>query len=197
MDFLFMLFICQYSVALMSCSALHFTILSDVMNDTNEPSDSLSEKGFSEREEEYHSAKRRHGRAAGKRSQKPDSCQIRLLGSICQRVRPDSSLSFVIIEKLSASLLFVFHRYLLPDDKKNTKHKTAAVKRSVNPRWNHTFTYCGLQHSDLDSVCLELTVWDKEPLASNVFLGGVRLGAGTGLSLSHFISLALSSCPLI
>ncbi|TSQ01569.1 Synaptotagmin-like protein 5 [Bagarius yarrelli] len=72
--------------------------------------------------------------------------------------------------------------YLLPDDKKSTKHKTAVVKRSVNPRWNHTFTYCGLQHSDLDSVCLELTVWDKEPLASNVFLGGVRLGAGTGLS---------------
>ncbi|XP_026886863.2 synaptotagmin-like protein 5 isoform X2 [Electrophorus electricus] len=72
--------------------------------------------------------------------------------------------------------------YLLPDDKKSTKHKTAVVRRSVNPRWNHTFTYCGLQHSDLDSVCLELTVWDKEPLASNVFLGGVRLGAGTGLS---------------
>ncbi|RXN28987.1 synaptotagmin 5 isoform X1 [Labeo rohita] len=72
--------------------------------------------------------------------------------------------------------------YLLPDDKKSTKHKTAVVKRTVNPRWNHTFTYCGLQHSDLDSVCLELTVWDREPLASNVFLGGVRLGAGTGLS---------------
>ncbi|KAF7709255.1 hypothetical protein HF521_016105 [Silurus meridionalis] len=72
--------------------------------------------------------------------------------------------------------------YLLPDDKKSTKHKTAVVKRSVNPRWNHTFTYCGLQDSDLDSVCLELTVWDKEPLASNVFLGGLRLGAGTGFS---------------
>ncbi|KAL1267773.1 hypothetical protein QQF64_033136, partial [Cirrhinus molitorella] len=69
--------------------------------------------------------------------------------------------------------------YLLPDDKKSTKHKTAVVKRTVNPRWNHTFTYCGLQHSDLDSVCLELTVWDREPLVSNVFLGGVRLGAGT------------------
>ncbi|XP_059418042.1 synaptotagmin-like protein 5 isoform X2 [Carassius carassius] len=72
--------------------------------------------------------------------------------------------------------------YLLPDDKKSTKHKTAVVKRTVNPRWNHTFTYCGLQHSDLDSVCLELTVWDREPFASNVFLGGLRLGAGTGLS---------------
>lgn len=72
--------------------------------------------------------------------------------------------------------------YLLPDDKKSTKHKTAVMKRTVNPRWNHTFTYCGLQNGDLDSVSLELTVWDREPFASNVFLGGVRLGAGTGLS---------------
>ena len=51
----------------------------------------------------------------------------------------------------------------------------------MNPQWNHTFTYCGLQAGDLNNVCLELTVWDKEALASNVFLGGVRLGAGTGV----------------
>ncbi|KAG7253388.1 hypothetical protein CRUP_022667, partial [Coryphaenoides rupestris] len=69
--------------------------------------------------------------------------------------------------------------YLLPDSNKSTKHKTAVERRTVNPRWNHTFTYCGLQPGDLDNVCLELTVWDKEALASNVFLGGVRLGAGT------------------
>ena len=54
-------------------------------------------------------------------------------------------------------------------------------RRTVNPQWNHTFTYCGLQPGDLNNVCLELTVWDKEALASNVFLGGVRLGAGTGV----------------
>ncbi|KAJ8255953.1 hypothetical protein COCON_G00198170 [Conger conger] len=72
--------------------------------------------------------------------------------------------------------------YLLPDNNKSTKHKTAVVRKSVNPQWNHTFTYCGLQLGDLDSVCLELTVWDKESLSSNVFLGGVRLGAGTGQS---------------
>ncbi|XP_077472772.1 synaptotagmin-like protein 5 isoform X2 [Stigmatopora argus] len=75
--------------------------------------------------------------------------------------------------------------YLLPDSRKSTKHKTAAERRTVNPRWNHTFTYCGLQPGDLDNVCLELTVWDKEPLASNVFLGGVRLGAGEGKSYGN------------
>ncbi|CAL8323097.1 unnamed protein product [Merluccius merluccius] len=75
--------------------------------------------------------------------------------------------------------------YLLPDSNKSTKHKTAVERRTVNPRWNHTFTYCGLQPGDLDNVCLELTVWDKEALASNVFLGGVRLGAGTGNSYGN------------
>lgn len=72
--------------------------------------------------------------------------------------------------------------YLLPDSNKSTKHKTEVVRGTVNPHWNHTFTYCGLQSGDLNNVCLELTVWDKEALASNVFLGGVRLGAGTGKS---------------
>lgn len=72
--------------------------------------------------------------------------------------------------------------YLLPDSTKSTKHKTEVVRGTVNPVWNHTFTYCGLQPGDLNNVCLELTVWDKEALASNVFLGGVRLGAGTGKS---------------
>lgn len=75
--------------------------------------------------------------------------------------------------------------YLLPDNSKSTKHKTAVERRTVNPQWNHTFTYCGLQPGDLNNVCLELTVWDKEGLASNVFLGGVRLGAGTGHSYGN------------
>ncbi|XP_029314829.1 synaptotagmin-like protein 5 isoform X3 [Cottoperca gobio] len=75
--------------------------------------------------------------------------------------------------------------YLLPDTNKSTKHKTVVERRSVNPQWNHTFTYCGLQPGDLNNVCLELTVWDKEALASNVFLGGLRLGAGTGKSYGN------------
>uniref|UniRef100_UPI0037E795AF synaptotagmin-like protein 5 n=1 Tax=Semicossyphus pulcher TaxID=241346 RepID=UPI0037E795AF len=75
--------------------------------------------------------------------------------------------------------------YLLPDNNKSTKHKTAVDRRTVNPQWNHTFTYCGLQPGDLNNVCLELTVWDKEALASNVFLGGVRLGAGSGKSYGN------------
>ncbi|KAJ1118925.1 hypothetical protein NDU88_007112 [Pleurodeles waltl] len=72
--------------------------------------------------------------------------------------------------------------YLLPNNNKASKHKTPVVKKSVNPQWNHTFIYSSLQQSDLLNVCLELTVWDKESLSSNIFLGGLRLSMGTGVS---------------
>ncbi|XP_052597446.1 synaptotagmin-like protein 5 isoform X1 [Peromyscus californicus insignis] len=72
--------------------------------------------------------------------------------------------------------------YLLPDDNKATKHKTAVVKKSVNPQWNHTFIFSGLYPQDIKNVCLELTIWDKEAFSSNIFLGGVRLNSGSGFS---------------
>ncbi|KFV03606.1 Synaptotagmin-like 5, partial [Pterocles gutturalis] len=72
--------------------------------------------------------------------------------------------------------------YLLPDDSKATKHKTPVIKKSVNPQWNHTFAFSGLNAKDICNVCLELTVWDKESLSSNIFLGGVRLSTGNGVS---------------
>ncbi|NXR37139.1 SYTL5 protein, partial [Zosterops hypoxanthus] len=72
--------------------------------------------------------------------------------------------------------------YLLPDDSKATKHKTPIVKKSVNPQWNHIFAFSGLNSRDIQNVCLELTVWDKESLSSNIFLGGVRLSTGNGVS---------------
>ncbi|XP_064282524.1 synaptotagmin-like protein 4 [Passer domesticus] len=72
--------------------------------------------------------------------------------------------------------------YLLPHKNKASKRKTPVVKKTLNPHYNHTFVYSGLQAEELQHVCLELTVWDREPLSSNDFLGGVRLGVGTGTS---------------
>ncbi|XP_039578455.1 synaptotagmin-like protein 4 [Passer montanus] len=72
--------------------------------------------------------------------------------------------------------------YLLPHKNKASKRKTPVVKKTLNPHYNHTFVYNGLQAEELQHVCLELTVWDREPLSSNDFLGGVRLGVGTGTS---------------
>ncbi|XP_048400471.1 synaptotagmin-like protein 4 [Stegostoma tigrinum] len=72
--------------------------------------------------------------------------------------------------------------YLLPFRTKTSKRKTPVVKKTLNPHYNHTFVYSGIKLEDLQHVCLELTIWDREPLSSNDFLGGVRLGAGNGIS---------------
>ncbi|XP_029850619.3 uncharacterized protein LOC8038847 isoform X3 [Ixodes scapularis] len=70
--------------------------------------------------------------------------------------------------------------YLLPDRTKGSKQKTPVVKKSCNPKWNHTFVYPDVSLEELKDRCLELTVWDYDKITSNDFLGGVRLGLGTG-----------------
>ncbi|XP_072482001.1 synaptotagmin-like protein 4 isoform X4 [Notamacropus eugenii] len=77
--------------------------------------------------------------------------------------------------------------YLLPMRNKASKRKTPVMKKSLNPHYNHTFVYSGVKLEDLQHVCLELTVWDREPLASNDFLGGIRLGVGTGISNGEMV----------
>ncbi|XP_030620741.1 synaptotagmin-like protein 4 [Chanos chanos] len=71
--------------------------------------------------------------------------------------------------------------YLLPaKNSKTAKRKTPVVKKTLNPQYNHTFVYKDLTLEQLKSMCLELTVWDKEAMSSNDFLGGVRLSSGAG-----------------
>lgn len=60
------------------------------------------------------------------------------------------------------------------------KRKTPVAKKSLNPNYNHTFVYSGLTLEQLRGMCLELTVWDREHMLSNEFLGGVRLSCGKG-----------------
>ncbi|XP_063169409.1 synaptotagmin-like protein 4 isoform X2 [Candoia aspera] len=72
--------------------------------------------------------------------------------------------------------------YLLPLRNRTTKRKTPVVKKSLNPHYNHTLVYNNVFAEELSHICLELTVWDREPLSSNDFLGGVRLGIGNGMS---------------
>ncbi|XP_023653626.1 synaptotagmin-like protein 4 [Paramormyrops kingsleyae] len=70
--------------------------------------------------------------------------------------------------------------YLLPDKTKATKRKTPVVKKTLNPHYDHTFVYKGLSLEQLQGMCLELTVWDREAMSSNDFLGGVLLSSGPG-----------------
>uniref|UniRef100_A0A668S1Y7 Synaptotagmin-like protein 4 n=1 Tax=Oreochromis aureus TaxID=47969 RepID=A0A668S1Y7_OREAU len=70
--------------------------------------------------------------------------------------------------------------YLFPTKAKNSKRKTPVMKKNLNPHYNETFVYKELTLEQLKEMCLELTVWDKESLHSNEFLGGVRLSSGEG-----------------
>lgn len=75
-------------------------------------------------------------------------------------------------------------RYLLPSkSKSSSKKKTPVVKKTKSPNYNHTFVYNNLSLEQLKDMCLELTVWDRETLSSNDFLGGVRLSLGAGKSI--------------
>lgn len=75
--------------------------------------------------------------------------------------------------------------YLLPDKGRSSKQKTPVSRRSCSPAWNHTFVYHGVSITDLPERSLELTIWDHDRLASNEFLGGIRLNLGTGNTLPN------------
>lgn len=70
--------------------------------------------------------------------------------------------------------------YLFPTKGKSTKRKTQVVRKNLNPHFDHTFVYKDVSLEQLREMCLELTVWDREAISSNEFLGGVRLSSGKG-----------------
>ncbi|XP_074256334.1 synaptotagmin-like protein 2 isoform X9 [Saimiri boliviensis] len=70
---------------------------------------------------------------------------------------------------------------ILPDTSRKSRQKTRAVGKTTNPVFNHTMVYDGFRPEDLTEACVELTVWDHYKL-TNQFLGGLRIGFGTGRS---------------
>ncbi|XP_023260602.1 synaptotagmin-like protein 2 isoform X2 [Seriola lalandi dorsalis] len=70
---------------------------------------------------------------------------------------------------------------VLPDTSWKSRQKTRVVKRTANPMFNHTMVYDGFRTEDLREACVEITVWDHERLSSH-YIGGLRLGLGTGKS---------------
>ncbi|XP_073473952.1 synaptotagmin-like protein 2 [Aquarana catesbeiana] len=70
---------------------------------------------------------------------------------------------------------------VLPDTSRKSWQRTRTVDKTPNPYFNHTMVYDGFKEEDLREACVELTVWDHNRL-SNHFLGGLRIGLGTGKS---------------
>ncbi|XP_076969507.1 synaptotagmin-like protein 2 isoform X19 [Tamandua tetradactyla] len=70
---------------------------------------------------------------------------------------------------------------ILPDTSRKSRQKTRAVGKTTNPVFNHTMVYDGFRPEDMTEACVELTVWDHYKL-TNQFIGGLRIGFGTGKS---------------
>ncbi|XP_057604651.1 synaptotagmin-like protein 2 isoform X3 [Hippopotamus amphibius kiboko] len=70
---------------------------------------------------------------------------------------------------------------ILPDTSRKSRQRTRAVGKTTNPVFNHTMVYDGFRPEDLTEACVELTVWDHYKF-TNQFLGGLRIGFGTGKS---------------
>ncbi|XP_061081288.1 double C2-like domain-containing protein alpha [Conger conger] len=77
--------------------------------------------------------------------------------------------------------------YLKPDLYKKSKHKTAVIKKTLNPEFNEEFFY-EISFSELSSKTLEITVWDYDLGRSNDFIGGVSLSCHSqGNALRHWV----------
>ncbi|XP_071990135.1 synaptotagmin-like protein 2 isoform X15 [Engystomops pustulosus] len=70
---------------------------------------------------------------------------------------------------------------ILPDTSRKSRQKTRTIDKTQSPFFNHTMVYDGFKEADLREACVELTAWDHNKL-SNHFIGGLRLGFGTGKS---------------
>ncbi|XP_012886742.1 PREDICTED: synaptotagmin-like protein 1 isoform X1 [Dipodomys ordii] len=66
--------------------------------------------------------------------------------------------------------------YLLPD--KQSKRKTAVKKRNLNPVFNETLRY-SVPQAELAGRVLSLSVWHRESLGRNVFLGEAEVPLDT------------------
>uniref|UniRef100_G1NWE2 Synaptotagmin like 1 n=1 Tax=Myotis lucifugus TaxID=59463 RepID=G1NWE2_MYOLU len=66
--------------------------------------------------------------------------------------------------------------YLLPD--KQSKRKTAVKKRNLNPVFNETLRY-SVPQAELARRVLSLSVWHRESLGRNIFLGEVEVPLDT------------------
>ena len=104
---------------------------------------------------------------------------------VCQLSQPINCVFIKAFYHFKPTLCLWSSRYLFPTKGKSTKRKTPVVKKNLDPHYDHTFVYKDLALEQLREMCLELTVWDKEAMLSNEFLGGVRLSSVKGRKLKE------------
>ena len=86
---------------------------------------------------------------------------------------------FPILILTNAFSLMFHHSYLLPYKKGKSKYKTPIIKRTLNPTFDHKFSYEEVSLEELKEKVLEIAIYDFDRASTDDFLGGVRLGLGT------------------
>ncbi|XP_030294440.1 synaptotagmin-like protein 2 isoform X6 [Sparus aurata] len=107
----------------------------------------------------------------GKRPSRMETGEVQIWVKDCKNLPPVRG---VIIDSFVKCTV-------LPDTSRKSRQKTRVVKRTANPMFNHTMVYDGFRPEDLKEACVEITVWDHDRL-NNHYIGGLRLGLGTGKS---------------
>ncbi|XP_014911043.1 double C2-like domain-containing protein alpha [Poecilia latipinna] len=113
-----------------------------------------------------------------------DGGEGRLCGALCVGVRRCAHLAAMDVNGFSDPYVKI---YLKPDIQKKSKHKTAVMKKTLNPEFNQEFSY-DVSLSELAKKTLEVTVWDHDLGRSNDFIGGVFLSCRSqGDALRHWM----------
>ncbi|CAL9699082.1 unnamed protein product [Knipowitschia caucasica] len=108
----------------------------------------------------------------------------RARGGLCVGVKRCAHLAAMDVNGFSDPYV---KTYLKPDVHKKSKHKTAVIKKTLNPEFNEEFFY-EISFSELATKTLEVTVWDYDLGKSNDFIGGVSFGCHSqGEALQHWI----------
>jgi len=70
--------------------------------------------------------------------------------------------------------------YLLPDRSEISKRRTKTEKKTLSPRWNQSFVYAPIRQGDLESMSLELSLWDldRSVETNNHFIGEAIVDLG-------------------
>ncbi|XP_060794784.1 double C2-like domain-containing protein alpha [Neoarius graeffei] len=114
----------------------------------------------------------------------PPETKERVKGGLCVGVKRCAHLAAMDVNGLSDPYV---KTYLKPDVKKKSKHKTAVIKKTLNPEFNEEFFY-EITLNELATKTLEVSVWDYDLGKSNDFIGGVSLGCQSqGDALQHWI----------
>uniref|UniRef100_A0A668TUQ1 C2 domain-containing protein n=1 Tax=Oreochromis aureus TaxID=47969 RepID=A0A668TUQ1_OREAU len=113
----------------------------------------------------------------GRRTSTMESAEVQIWVKDCKNLLPVRGLIIDSFVKCT----------LRPDTSQRSQQRTRVVTRTANPMFNHTMVYDGLRPEDLREVCIEITVWDHDQL-DNHYIGGLRLGLGTGKSYGVEVS---------